>query len=252
MKKISLFLILLIILLPFVVSSDLDVWQYGKQNEQMNITQPCKNTITGNICSPTATCYLTIFYPNGSLYDNNQSMANLVTYHTYSLSNTSILGDYAVNWYCSDSGYYNSGKFYIEINKIGKKEESNNLTIALIFLFGLVTIIFLLWAMAIDGKNEVVFGPDDNKFLKVNYGKYLKLLFYFLSYLFLWITTFWLWQYLDMYIMYDSLSSAVRYFFIIETILIVPIFIIVIIIGMVKHITDSEIVSWQKRGLPLR
>jgi len=252
MKKSILFLLFLLLFLPLVFSQDVEIWQYGKQNEDMNITQPCRNTVTGNICSPSATCYLTIFYPNGTLYDYNESMSNLVTYHTYSLSNTSVLGNYPVNWYCEDSGYYNSGKFYIQINKIGREEEKNNLTIFFIILFGFMGMFFFAWAMLTDSKNEVVFGPDDNKFLKINYGKYLKLLFYFLSYIFLWITTFWLWQFLDMYMMYDTLAGTVRYFFIIESILAAPLFIVIAIIGMVKHIADSEIVSWQKRGLPLR
>lgn len=63
-------------------------------------------TSQGAYCSSGATCNLTILFPDGTTFINNQAMTNQVTYFNYTINSglLSQTGDYEVNINCIDNG----------------------------------------------------------------------------------------------------------------------------------------------------
>ena len=114
----------------------------------------------------------------------------------------------------------------------------------------IIFIVCLIIAITTESKtSNFTMGPEGDYILEMNYGMYLKILMYLLSYIFLWMITFLTWKISEIIISLSFLAGFLRLIWIVETVFIIPIFLIVSIIGITKHLTDSYLTKLAKRGL---
>ena len=147
---------LLILLVPFFVTAT----EFYKQNETVNIKIPCINNET--YCSPSASCDITIFYPNNTLFVDNESMDNSGTYFNYTLTSgqTQTLGLYKQQVICTDSGVNGYSLSEFRITKEGLNNELNGLNMlggigAVIF----VIVLFIVLGFFLEKKHPVLAIP---------------------------------------------------------------------------------------------
>ena len=120
----------------------------------------------------------------------------------------------------------------------------------LVILFVIFFLISLIWAVYIDGENYFKMGPDDaDPILTFNIGKYVKLFLYLLSYIFFWMLTWASWQMADLFMLSKIFSSVLKALFFIETALLGPMFIVIVIIGFIKHLTDTKAFKLAERNI---
>lgn len=120
---------------------------------------------------------------------------------------------------------------------------------SLIIVFTIFFIVALAFAFHIDGENKFTMGDTGEPLLELNYGKYVKLFLYLLSYLFFWILSWGIWQVSTNFLLATRLFGVLKALFIIETILWIPMIIMVVVIGFAKILTDSDLLRLEKRGL---
>lgn len=132
MRKI--FFILMLVLLSCLVIAESDL--YYKKGEKVDIKLPCINN--GSMCSGSATCNITVNYPNGTNLINNQLMTNAGAYHNYTLTSSTVLGEYYSIVYCNDSSVMGYSTFPFTINNSGNKENDNQIIAVYIVLLCLV------------------------------------------------------------------------------------------------------------------
>ena len=112
-KNIVIFLFLLSILSTFAFADTF------KEDSIINYNIPCINNNAP--CTASATCDITILYPNGTMFVNNQAMTNNHPSHLFNITlpSSDVLGTYNSYVYCNDSNVYGSERFEFKINKSG-------------------------------------------------------------------------------------------------------------------------------------
>jgi len=121
---------------------------YYKQNENIDIKIPCYNEDA--ICSSSAECNITIIYPNGTTFVNNQEMQNNNPNpnFNYTLLSSDVVGVYSSYVICIDGLESDNTQFEFMINKNGIEENNNiNLIMFLTLVFMIliyVSVSFLL------------------------------------------------------------------------------------------------------------
>jgi hypothetical protein len=135
-KTITWILILILLVTPILA-------QTYEQDEPLDIKAPCMNN--GTYCSASATCNVTIFYPNSTTLINNELMTNNQAYHNYSLTEeqTNILGEYEVTIMCQDGTIYGYSTYNYKITPTGE-EPSTSEGILYIGIFAVLLIFFIL------------------------------------------------------------------------------------------------------------
>lgn len=119
----------------------------------------------------------------------------------------------------------------------------------------LITILFLtclIWGIVMDGENKFTMGPEGETLLELNIGKYAKLLLYWLAYMFFWMLIWVAWQIVQKFMLSNTFSGILKVLFIFLTIFWIPLTIVIVVIGLVKHVTDSEVTRMVSRGLKPR
>lgn len=244
-KKILL-LIFVLLLLPTLVYAEL-VFENGKE---VDLKVPCFND--GALCSSSAYCNLTTTYPNGSLIINNQGMTNSVAYFNYTLSSSIISenGDYQNTVYCKDGDNKDFTTFSFLITPTGTKPTTAQGVIYVILIIVTMFLFILsMWgAWNIDGNNEFDHGGG---LLRVNYNKHIKLLLFFVSYLFATFLTFLSWQ-VSRVLLMDFMTNIFRFLFITLEILLAPFFIALVVVLFIKWTADLKIQDLARRNLPRR
>lgn len=238
--------IMLLLLASFVLAEP-DF--YFQEETLVDLKVPCFENNT--ICSSLITCNISINYPNGSNMVNNEAMTKDMVYYNYTLSDSSVLGEYYAVVLCTDTLNQGFGSLSFEINKEGREETTQQ---AIIYLIGLIVtimifVILLLWAYNIDSKNQFKMGHEGEYYIEINYGAYLKFLMYYFSYLFFWISTWLVWQISDKFIISSTIPDILRLIWVMVSIGILPTTIIVFILFIFKHLTDSEITRLHRRRL---
>ena len=210
-------------------------------------------------CNVSTNCSMTVHYPNGTNMVQDQNMTNNIQFFNYTLYNDTIieddfvLGIYTAYTYCQSGDLYDYATWQFEINNYGRDESGNGL-LMLILLQPAVAlmIILIIIAYILPGDNNINFGPDGNRVLELNYGYYVKLGCWLGAYLCFWVITFLSWQISRILLSLEGLSNILRMMFIVETILIFPIILLIVILGFVKIMQDSLLSKEIQRGLPPR
>ena len=222
---------------------------YFEKDKIADVRMPCE--LNNTICSATAVCNISIYYPNSSSYVQKVAMTNNQADMNYTMENTSTLGTYRSTMWCADGIPKGLTVFTFEINNYGRNEEGTG-TLLLVILIPLLIIFIVCLIIAITTESKTsnfTMGPEGDYILEMNYGMYLKILMYLLSYIFLWMITFLTWKISEIIISLSFLAGFLRLIWIVETVFIIPIFLIVSIIGITKHLTDSYLTKLAKRGL---
>lgn len=109
-----------------------------EQDKELDLKVPCINNNT--FCSSSATCNLTILYPNSSNLVYGQAMTNAGTYHNYSLtpSQTSIIGKHTVTAVCADGSDGGYTTFTYDINPMGKEPSGSAGSFAIAVIIAMI------------------------------------------------------------------------------------------------------------------
>lgn len=223
---------------------------FYKTDELIDLKIPCINNDAP--CSSIATCNITINYPNGSNYVKNQPMTNNSQYFNYTISSLSVMGEYSSTMFCYDTNISGYSLFSFMVNNAGNNEKPYALTLIFIILPLIAAILCLIWAFNIDGKNSLTMNEGGEYQLEINYGWYAKIVLFFLSILFFWITTFMAWQASDIFTLTETITNILKYSFNVETILLGVLIPTFIILSIVKHVSNVKYLKEVERGLSPR
>jgi len=145
MKEIIFLLIIVLTLFPLISGQEV-----FKQNEVAEIKVPCFNN--GTLCSTSATCNITVIYPNGTSVVDNQEMtlSDTYSYYNYTLNENQTVktGEYDLIVWCQDGVYSGFSTFPITINPTGEEltDTLGFTTIGIIFSIIAIAFMFLLLA----------------------------------------------------------------------------------------------------------
>jgi len=146
-------------------------------------------------------------------------------------------------------GGFFGNQFRVGSNSVEASTSDAIINSILLLIFVILFVVCLAFAYNTDGENKFTMGDSGEPLIEINTGKYVKLLLYLFSYLFFWMLTWVAWQIGDMFLMSQTLTGVLRVLFIFETIVWVPLFIIVVVIGLIKHLADIQLEKQTRRGL---
>jgi len=251
MKKIILIMLVLFSSLAFAAIED-----YYEAGERVDLNIFC---VLDTACNASTNCSMTVHYPNGTNMVQDANMTNNIQYFNYTLYDDTVslddvaLGEYTAYVYCLSGDETDYATYDFEINNYGRDESGNGLLMFIIILPTIaLMVILVIVGFLVPGENKIDFGPDGNRVLEVNYGYYLKLGCYLGAYLCFWVSTFLVWQISRLVLSLQGLTDIIRMIFIVETILIFPIFLIIVLLGFTKIMQDSLLSKEIQRGLPPR
>lgn len=139
-----------ILLLLFGILLVANVMAIGEElsytpNETMDLKAHCFDE-NKTECAPGTTCRITIYYPNNSVFVNNQSMFRDTgnTFYNYTAAATSTLGVYNAVIDCNSAATasgYESSKFYV--GNPSTEVQTMAINAALYILFGVAILLFI-------------------------------------------------------------------------------------------------------------
>lgn len=202
------------------------------------------------LVNPDGSRLLLLSDTNGDFIHISQSDIWVATINGSFLNET---GTYLYNWDCQTGtrgGYFNGNVHVVE--SIEPNIPLSIINSVLLTIFIILFIASLTLAYSVDGNNKFSIGDSGEPLVELNSGKYLKLFLYLLSYLFFWILTWIGWNISLTFMLSEFVTNMLRLIFIIETIFWFPLILIIVAIGLVKHIADVNIEKTTKRGLFIR
>ena len=250
MKKEILLFIFCILIINLVFA--IEEFPPYKKGDSITLSFPCNLKVNQSQCPGSTECSITLKYPNSTYYINNGLMTRNGSMINYVMSNTDTVGLYQGTVNCTDGLLSGAGNFLVRINNSGNDDKPYGLAILMIIIPFLVGVGFLVWALNIDYASKFTMGESGDYVIELNYAGYLKLLLFFLSYMSIWIMTFFIWQASENYMIFGTYTDYIHSIWTWMTILIFPIFIVASILGMIKHVTDSGLLKLAKRGLKPR
>lgn len=139
MKKQILFIVAVMFLISLCSVYAIDIDDIYQKDAQINYTKPCYNAVTnGSLCSSTASCNLSVLYPDRSFWLNNGEMTNSINYFNYTLGTTGLLGTYRADMYCCDGNHCGSDTFYFKVTTNGKDDPEG--IVIVLFIIGFLII----------------------------------------------------------------------------------------------------------------
>lgn len=148
MKKIILLGLCILFLVSLVSAATYE------QNKELNLKVPCINNNT--FCSSSATCNLTILYPNSSNLVYGQAMTNAGTYHNYTLTpaETKVTGEYSTTVVCEDGAENGYTTFNFKITPSGNLADEGTGSSAIAIIVFVIGLSFLFIYLAINLREE--------------------------------------------------------------------------------------------------
>ncbi len=220
------------------------------QNVEIDLKTPC--TLDGFPCSSSATCNLTIQFPNnGSYLLNNIALTNLGNGDFNTTIIFPLLGDYQREVNCQDSGQNDTLNDLITITQTGSVISTAQGIIYIIFLAVLIFLFLLCLAGAIylpwdHGRTE------EGSIVSVNDLKYLKIILFVFSYLSL-MFIFGIMRGLTAnHLFLTGFSGVFNVIYWILFSLLWPLIVLSIIIMTVAFLKNLEIKESILRNIPLR
>jgi len=196
---------------------------------------------------------LTLYYPNGTILISNKSMTWNENYFSYNLSG-SQMSTIGIHW--GELWYANgnmSGSVIIEyeITPTGSTYTiAQSITYALLMLFSLFIFIFCTYyAFMVQGENA---RNMENKVIRVNYKKYLKMFLMAMSWGSLLLLVYSAWHISWSFLYATPLSNFFKMLFRIIMVLSYPIFFVGLILFIMNWVKDKKIQDMLQRGLTVR
>jgi len=221
---------------------------YGKQYENISIVDHCYDD--GANCIATIPCNITITQ-DITTWLNNKKMTNTGFLLNKTFTNTSNIGEYQASIVCTNGADSSFDNFFFKITASGNPPLTTGETIlyGICFIFFLsISIVLLVWSISINGKNTYKIG----EYGQINYGKYLKLFLFILSYFGFWIFALFASMLVENYFEMAFLYNIFFTIFQLMSILIIPFLMIMSVVAFVDWIADAKLHKLVKRGLPPR
>lgn len=137
MKKI-IYILLFILMISLVTA--LEIKDYKKLNENVNITTFCFDN-ANSYCPREYKCNITIINPNGFVIVDNKPMTNLSNQYNYTI-NFSKTGDYKVSTICTNNVLYGNENYMLRVNEQGGEYQGYGLYGFYIILF-VISIVYI-------------------------------------------------------------------------------------------------------------
>lgn len=233
MKKLF-FITLLMILLISMVSAE------GIQNQEYNLKLSCE----GYTCS---SINITIFYPDSTIFINNEQMEDNSYYANYSFTPTEN-GEYL--YFYSDGT--NSSEGILKVSPTGNDIDTAE---GIIYFMVLVILFFLLsictyGAFSIQGENVK---NNDQEIIQVNWKKYLKIFCIAMAYTFFIMVIWFIWNLVYAYSDWYQLNNIFHLLFRILYAAIIPLVLVISVYSIAKFKDDKKINEFIKRmGIPYK
>lgn len=222
-----------------------------KQNANAFISETC--SIDGYPCSSTYWCNITIINPQQNVLVSNAPMTNRGVYYNYTLQgagNTSILGIYEYNVFCSNNINNGTAQDFFKVTPNGEENTTSQslIYIAVIFVSLILFIICLLGAIIVPWRDA----PNNEGIIVLSPYKYIKFLLWCFTYLIAtWI--FYIgWKISDSFLFSSLMGKFFYWFFIIAISCAVPLFIGGVWVVGIKFLYDLKLQKMFERGLPYR
>lgn len=245
--KILTTIFLFLLVLPLINSQNI-----YKAKDSIDIKIPFE--VDGEAASSSATCNLSIQYPNSTYLISDGSMTNLENgefNYTLSTTETNLLGQY--NWvaYCCDGTKCAAGYDSFELTPSGTE-----LSIAqgIIYVIFLIIAFFIFWiciygSFKIKWRNDV---DETGKVVSVNDFKWLKLflmVFSYLTFMFIMAMTY---NITENFIYLGNVSSYFHYVYLISLSVFFPIMVLMPWVVLYIVFQDKKVKKLIQRGLPTR
>jgi len=239
-------LVLFLLILPLINA------QIYQKETDIDLKVPFE--VDGEAASSSATCNISIRYPNNVYIIRNGSMTNLDNgefNYTINSTQTAELGKY--NWvvYCCDGIKCASGYDSFEVNPSGTELSTAQGIIYIIFL---VIAFFIFW-ISVYGSFKIPWSnakDDSGKVISVNDLKWLKLflmVFSYLTFMFIMAMTY---NITENFIYLGNVSSYFHYVYLISLAFFFPIMVLLPWVVLYVIFQDKKVKKLLQRGLPMR
>lgn len=125
---------------------------FYKQNDIIDLKIACSNS--GTVCGTSATCNISVFYPNSTVLIDQQTMTNNGDYHNYTIGSISVVGEYSARTFCCDDSDCGNEGFFFEINTRGTTSKP--------IMVGIYTVLIILIALFFYLAVSLNIFPDDH------------------------------------------------------------------------------------------
>lgn len=159
--KISLLVFLLITILPLTYAIDsAEENQIFKQNEAANLKLVCEDGVNSGLCGAGTNCNITIIYPNGTAFIDQQEMTNNGYYLSYALTSaqTKPLGTYKSITECASGIQKGSLSFSFLVTTTGDNQGigSDTWRLAIVIIILIVAGLFAFAGYSFDPSRWVI------------------------------------------------------------------------------------------------
>ena len=128
-------LILLVVPLCFAATDTTEVDDIFKQYTSISYAKAC--FYNGTYCSASAICNYTFYYPNNSIFINNQQATNQISYYNYTVY-FPALGIYQIDMICCDTAGCGAETFYAQVTPTGDNTLLGLYILLIVLSYGLV------------------------------------------------------------------------------------------------------------------
>jgi len=210
--------------------------------------------VNGSAASSSATCNISINYPNGTYLKENTSMTNRENGDfniTLIATETDVLGEYEWRAFCCDGIYCAVGYGSFEITYTGK-ELTTQTSILYVVLLGLLVFFLIFTIIGITRLPTKDIVTEDNLIMDINKLKYLRPILYVVCWSLL-LAIIFITSNISIAYLPDSLIGD--FFFIIYRImflLTLPMFLVWFLYIFYKIFKDKEMKDMIERGVQIR
>ena len=240
--------ITLFIVMGLASATDTDQMQEVPAGPGGKVFAICNNN--GLSCSPSVTANITIFYPNGTMYVDNDLMTlnNQLLYYSVS---SFVLGIYHVRVTIQDGTLEKTATFDYKVTPLGRENSSSQ---AILYV---IVIIFFMCLFFVSGYGFLTltsanYKGDNGFIIAINWLKYLKWFSLVICYLTLTGIIFFAWNISYAFLYFTAMENFLHYLFRIMLVGGELGLIVFFILGGVRFILDLKLQSQIKRGLSMQ
>jgi hypothetical protein len=226
-----LFILLLFIFIP--LSSAVFELPAVKKNTCAELVQTCANCTFVNVTS--------VKLPNQTILSFNRAMSQNSNVYNYTFCNTTLIGNYIYDTIGNPDGTLTTASVLFEVTETGDVISTAQ---SIIYLIGIllgsgIFVLFITLALKINFDN---FRNNDGFIEKINFGKYLRILFIALSYITFVLISFFMW---NLSLGYNSsvlnISSFFWFIHRLSFVFLVPVSVAIILFSVITFIRDAVI-----------
>lgn len=245
--------IIIICLVLFPIVSAAETTHVFRQNDNVTLAFTCFDPIAGQLCDAAFVCTLSVQYPNGTLLLNNQSTIVNGIYYEANIPDTSVLNNHQYTPFCTNqtNGGVPPEQLQYKITPTGTELTTGQGIIYFLVLVLSITlfIMMLFGAIRIPWKHKT---DDDGRVFGMNNLRYAKLALWFMSYVFIIVIFFLMWNISFAFLSFDALSNFFGFFFKALAGMVPLVFISFIIFGIMDFLLSKKLQKRIRRGLNFR